>query len=48
MKSFNKDKITALLFMTLTTIFIVVSMTNQVFFDWVYDRHHNQWSWTSN
>lgn len=31
--------------MMLTIIFIVVSMTNQAFFDWVFDRHHNQWSW---
>lgn len=31
--------------MTLTIIFLVVSMTNQAFFDWVFDRHHNQWSW---
>lgn len=42
---FNKDKIVALLFMALTVTFIVVSMTNQAFFDWVFDRHQNQWSW---
>ena len=41
----NRYKIIALLFMTLTIIFIVVSMTNQTLFDWVFDRHHNQWSW---
>ena len=41
----NRDKIVALLFMTLTTIFVVLSMANQTFFDWVFDRHHNQWSW---
>ena len=45
MNSLNKDKIIALIFMLLTIIFIVVSMTNQTFFDWVFDRHHNQWSW---
>lgn len=39
------DKIVALIFAALTTIFIVVSMTNHTFFEWVYDRHHNQWSW---
>lgn len=41
----NKDKTVALIFMALTITFIVVSMTNQAFFDWVFDRHHNQWSW---
>lgn len=44
-KLFKKDKITALLFMSFTILFLVVSMTNQDFFDWIYDRHHNQWSW---
>lgn len=41
----NKDKIVALIFMTLTITFLVVAMTNQTFFDWVFYRHHNQWSW---
>lgn len=41
----NKDKIIALLFLALTITFIVVSMTNEAFFEWVFDRHHNQWSW---
>jgi len=45
MKLINKDKIVALLFLTLTVIFLVIFMTNQSFFDWVFDRHHNQWSW---
>lgn len=39
------DKIIALIFLTLTIIFIAVSMTNQAFFNWVFDRHHNLWSW---
>ena len=43
MKELNK--ITALLFFALTLLFIVISMTNEPFFDWVFDRHHNQWSW---
>ncbi|HLT06460.1 MAG TPA: hypothetical protein VK014_02980 [Cyclobacteriaceae bacterium] len=42
---FDNDKIIALIFMALTVIFIVASMTNQAFFDWVYDRHHHPWSW---
>ena len=41
----NINKVTALVFFGLTIIFIVVSMTNQSFFDWVFERHHNQWSW---
>ena len=45
MKLINQDKIIALIFFALTIIFLVVSMTNQTFFDWVFDRHHNQWSW---
>ncbi len=45
MKSISRDKIIALLFMALTIIFLVVSMTNKSFFDWVFERHHNQWSW---
>lgn len=41
----RERKIIALLFLALTILFLVVSMTNQTFFDWVFDRHHNQWSW---
>jgi len=39
------DKAIALIFLALTSLFLFVSMTNQTFFDWVFDRHHNQWSW---
>ncbi len=45
MSPLNKEKLVALIFFALTIIFIIVSMTNQAFFDWVFDRHHNQWSW---
>ncbi len=45
MRILNKDKTIALIFAALTMVFLVVSMTNQAFFDWVFDRHHNQWSW---
>ncbi len=45
MKPKNQNKIVALSFFTLTLLFIVVSMTNQDFFNWVFERHHNQWSW---
>lgn len=45
MKLINLDKKIALLFLALTILFLIVSMTNQTFFDWVFDRHHNQWSW---
>lgn len=45
MKPLNKDKIIAIVFFALTIMFLVASMTNQKFFDWTFDRHHNQWSW---
>lgn len=45
MKNRNVDLIIAGIFLSLTIIFIVVSMTNRSFFDWVFDRHHNPWSW---
>jgi hypothetical protein len=45
MKSFNTDKIIAIVFFALTILFVIISMTNQTFFDWVFDRHHNPWSW---
>jgi hypothetical protein len=45
MKPVYTDKIVALLFFVLTIIFVIVSATNHTFFDWVFDRHHSQWSW---
>jgi len=45
MKPFSQDIKIALFFLALIILFLVVSMTNQTFFDWVFDRHHNQWSW---
>jgi hypothetical protein len=45
MKKQNKDYVISISFALLTVLFIVSSMTNQTFFDWVFDRHHNQWSW---
>lgn len=45
MGKWNKDIIIAVVFMALTFVFIVVAMTNQSFFDWAFERHHNQWSW---
>ncbi len=39
------DKLFALVFAALTIIFLVACMTNQAFFDWVFARHQNQWSW---
>lgn len=45
MKKIYLDKLIASLFLALTILFVVVSMTNTSFFDWVFDRHHNQWSW---
>lgn len=45
MSSSKKDKILGLTFFALTAIFLVAANTNQVFFNWVFERHHNQWSW---
>ena len=45
MKAINNDKVIALLFLALTILFLMVFLTNQSFFNWVFDRHHNQWSW---
>ncbi len=45
MKKINKNHIVALFFAMLTIVFIVIAMTNQTFFDWIFDRHHNQLSW---
>ncbi len=39
------DKQIALVFGLLTILFLILSMTNTAFFDWVFARHHNQWSW---
>jgi len=41
----NKNQLIVMLFFTLTIFFIAISMTNRYFFDWVFNRHHNQWSW---
>lgn len=41
----TKDTLIGLIFLVLTLVFIIVSMINEPFFDWVFDRHHNQWSW---
>jgi len=45
MKPITRDHIIAVLFFVLTILFIAVAMTNKSFFNWVFDRHHNQWSW---
>lgn len=39
------DKILALLFALGTIIFIVLAFTNNIFFNWAYERHQNQLSW---
>ncbi|WP_119843785.1 hypothetical protein [Reichenbachiella sp. MSK19-1] len=39
------DKGIGAIFFIFTIVFIVVSMTNEPFFEWVFERHHNQWSW---
>ena len=45
MKRPKTDKIIGGIFLALTILFILMSMTNELFFEWVFERHHNQWSW---
>ena len=45
MKNLNKDHSVAIFFALLTVLFIVMFMTNKTFFDWAFERHHNQLSW---
>ena len=45
MKSRSKDLLVGGIFLILTITFIAISMTYSPFFDWVFERHHNQWSW---
>lgn len=39
------DKTIAGIFAGLTILFIILAMKNQSFFNWVFERHHNQLSW---
>jgi hypothetical protein len=39
------DKLIASVFGLLTIAFMILSMTNESFFQWAFERHHNQWSW---
>lgn len=41
----KNDILISLVFAILTVIFIILSMTNPVFFHWVFERHQNQLSW---
>ena len=41
----RNNKSISIVFFSLTFIFIAVAMNYQPFFDWVFERHHNQWSW---
>jgi hypothetical protein len=39
------DKTIAAVFTGLTILFILIAMNNQAFFEWVFERHHNQLNW---
>lgn len=39
------DKTIAAVFAGLTILFIAVAMNSHPFFEWVFERHHNQLSW---
>lgn len=44
-KDRKTDTILGGIFLILTIVFIVLSMTYKPFFEWIFERHHNQWSW---
>lgn len=39
------DLIIGMIFLTATIIFIILFMTNDAFFNWAFERHHNILSW---
>lgn len=39
------DRWIAFVFALLTIVFLVVSITNESFFNWLFERHQNQMSW---
>lgn len=39
------DKTIAVVFGALTILFIVIAITSEPFFNWMFERHHNQLSW---
>lgn len=41
----KQDRFIALLFLVLTLLFIAFSLTSPSFFEWVFTRHQNPWSW---
>lgn len=41
----QKNRITAVVFIFLTLLFIVFCIADSAFFEWVFARHHNKWSW---
>lgn len=45
MKNRTQDLFLGSFFLALTIAFIALAMNNRAFFDWVFERHHNQWSW---
>ncbi|WCL80966.1 hypothetical protein PPO43_13410 [Saprospira sp. CCB-QB6] len=45
MKNQTQDLFLGSFFLALTIAFIALAMSNRAFFDWVFERHHNQWSW---
>lgn len=45
MKDIKKDRLIGGIFLLLTMIFILIAMIHEPFFEWVFERHHNQWSW---
>ena len=41
----KRDLLIALIFWVLTALFIAIAISNEAFFQWAFERHHNPWSW---
>lgn len=44
-KKSHSDQLIAIVFAVLTLMFVLISMINENFFNWVFERHHNKLSW---
>ena len=45
MKNRNTDYLIGTTFLLLTLVFIALTIMHQSFFDWIFKRHQNLWSW---
>ena len=45
MSRIRNDKFVAILFLVLTLLFTIITISNRSFSNWIFERHLNQWSW---